>query len=70
MTTAPNRTTYTPLVLKLWRWLRESYRKNTKRRADVALDELLPDHERAVRRSHDPTAHIPPMRSNIEWPPS
>src|SRR5207302_8825866 len=37
-----------PFVLELWRWLRESYRKSTRRRADVALDEVFLDHERAL----------------------
>jgi hypothetical protein len=52
-------------VLKLWRWLRDSYRKSTKRRAEAALRELLEDHEQAERRRRDPSVPLPPM----QYPP-
>jgi hypothetical protein len=68
MTTAPNRTTYTPFVLELWRRLRDSYRKRNKRRADDALEELLLDHAQAERRSRDPSVPLPPMQYPPEPP--
>jgi hypothetical protein len=68
MTTTPKRTTYTPLVLGLMRRLLDAYRKSKKRRADVALEELLHDHEQAQRRSHDPSVPLPPMQYPPEPP--
>jgi hypothetical protein len=52
-------------VLKLWRRLRDSYRKSRKRRADVALEELFEDYEQGQRRSRDPSVPLPPM----QYPP-
>jgi hypothetical protein len=66
--TAPNRTTYTPIVLELWRRLRDLHRKNEKRKADVALEELLQDHEQAQRRGRDRSAPLPPMQYPPEPP--
>jgi hypothetical protein len=49
-------------VIRLWRWLRGSYRKSKKRRADVALEELLEGHEQAQQRGRGESVSLPPMQ--------